>query len=157
MATSSIPAAIDYLVATVAALPACADPVVVSDGWPTQRADVGVTIGITPDDDATNDEPFHAELGAQAQWELYTIPCIAWAYVGGTSMKAARDAVFAVVDAIDTLLRTTTGRTLGGALHSGTAILTNVRIEQTGEAAEAGEGRACKVFFGIACKSRSAA
>lgn len=157
MATSSIPAAVDYLYETLRARAPFAAPVVVSDGWAAERADRGLVIGVTPDDDETDDEVFHAEIGAQTQWEQYRIPCILWAYAGGTSMKAARDAAFVLLNDVDTLLRTTTGRTLGGALNSGTAILANVRIAQTGTAGEAGDGRACTVRFDVLCKSRSAA
>jgi hypothetical protein len=157
VATSSIPGAIDYLYATVAALPQCAAPVVVSDGWPDLDGDVGVVIGLTPDDATTDDEVTHGQLGAQTQWETYAIPCVIWARVGGTSMKAARDQAFSILDAIDSHLRTPTGRTLGGVLHSGTAYAGNVVIHQTGDAAQAGEGRTCEIRFDIVCKSRSTA
>jgi hypothetical protein len=154
---SSIPAAITWLVAQVAALSECAAPVVVSDGIPVERADQCVVIGIAPDDDETGLEPIHAELGTQTQWEIYTIPCVLWARVGGTDMAAARTAAFTLLDAIDSLVRTTTGRTLGGALRSGSAILTPVRISQTDTASEAGDGRVCEIRFGVRCKSRSSA
>jgi len=159
VATSSIPAAIDYLYATVSALPECAPPVVVCDGWPDQRADVGVVIGVTPEDPTTEDDVTHAQLGAQTQWEEYGIPCIIWARAvgGGRPMKTARDAAFTILDALDSHLRTPTGRTLGGALRSGTAIAANVRIQQTGSAEQAGEGRVCEIHFSVMCRSRSEA
>lgn len=159
MATSSIPAAIDYLFTTISALPACAAPVVVCDGWPDQRADTGVVVGVTPEDPATEDAVTHGQLGAQTQWEEYTIPCVIWARkVGGVRpMKAARDAAFVILNAIDSHLRTPIGRALGGALNSGSAMATNVLIHQTGTAQEAGDGRVCEIHFDIVCKSRSAA
>jgi hypothetical protein len=160
VATSSIPGAIDYLYATVAALPQCAAPVVVSDGWPDLDGDVGVVIGLTPDDATTDDEVTHGQLGAQTQWETYSIPCVIWARaVGGARpMKTARDQAFAILNAIDSHLRIpTTGRTLGGVLQSGTAYAGNVTIRQTGDAAQAGEGRTCEIRFDVLCKSRSTA
>lgn len=158
MATSAIPAAIDYLVATVTGLPECAAPVRVFDGWPDARAETAVVIGVTPEDPATDDRVTHGQLGAQTQWEDFTIPCIIWAHrAGGGAMKTARDAAFAILNAVDTHLRTATGRTLGGALKSGTAIATNVAVRQTDSAEDAGEGRACEIHFDVECRSRSAA
>lgn len=155
MVTSSIPGGIDWLVTNITALPECAAPVGVFDGWPG-RADTGVVIGITPEDDETDVEPMHAELGAQKEWEEYVIPCVLWAYVGGgpEAMKTARDAAFVVFDAIQTLIRTTTGRTLGDNLHSGVAAVRSWRIKQTGDAEEAGTGRTCTIRFNILCKNR---
>lgn len=158
MATSSIPSAIDYLVTTIGALSAFADPVVVADGWPAERGDRGITIGISPEDDTTENDQIHAELGAQSEWEQYAIPCLIWSRAaGGVAMKTARDAAFVLLDAIDTHMRTTAGRTLGGALRSGSGKVANVRVAQTSDAGEAGEGRVCRIRFDIACKSRSTA
>lgn len=155
MTTSSIPAAIDYLVTTITGLPACAAPVIVEDGWPTRSSPQGVGIGVIPGDDTTEDEVTHAQLGAQMEFEEYEIPCIVWAHVGGASAKTARDAAFAIFDAIVTMVRVNpAGRTLGGALHSGSAMLHRVRVEQTGDAAAAGEGRMCVIKFSIGCKNR---
>ncbi len=156
MATSAIPAAIDYLVATATALPECAAPVRVFDGWPDARADVALVIGVTPEDSATEDSVNHGNLGAQAQWEDFTVPCIIWCRrVGGGAMKQARDGAFVILNALDTHLRT--HRDLGGALRSGTAIATNVVIRQTDTAEEAGDGRVCEIHFDVLCRSRSAA
>ena len=156
MATSSIPAAIDYLVSTVTALPACAAPVRVFDGWPDARADRAIVIGVTPEDPSTDDQVTHGQLGAQTQWEEYTIPCIIWARrVGADAMKQARLDAFALLDAVDTHLRT--HRDLGGALKSGTAIAANVVVRQTATSEEAAEGRVCEISFDVLCRSRSAA
>ena len=158
MATSTITAAIDYLVATVKALPAAASPVVVSDGWSDQRGDTGVVIGITPEDPDTRGVKSWAELGARAQWEEYSIPCIIWARrAGAGAMKQARDAAFVLFNAIDTALRTGDGPTLGGVLQSASALLSNPVMGQTNSAEEAGEGRICEIYFEVQCRSRSAA
>lgn len=152
MATSSIPAAIDYLVSTIRQLPECAEPVIVEDGWPTRSAPKGVAIGVIPGDDTTDDEVAHAQLGAQMEWEQYEIPGIVWAHVGGSDAKPARDQAFAIFNAIITKIRQ--DRTLGGALHSGAAVVHNVRIPQTGNATEAGDGRMCEIHFSVGCKNR---
>lgn len=158
MATSTIPAAIDYLVTTVKALPAAAAPVIVSDGWSDQRGETGVVIGITPEDPDTRGVKSWAELGARAQWEEYSVPCVIWARrVGLDAMKQARDAAFALFDAIDTALRTPTGVTLGGVLKSSTALVSDPVMTQTNTAEEAGEGRICQIYFEVACRSRSTA
>lgn len=158
MATSSIPAAIDYLVATAKTLPECALPVRVFDGWPDAHAEKAIVIGVTPDDAATEDQVTHGQLGAQTQWEEYSIPCIIWARrVGEDAMRLARLDAFAILDAVDTHLRTQSGRTLGGALTSGSAIATSVVVRQTATALEAGEGRVCEIHFDVQCRSRSAA
>ena len=158
MATSAVPAAMDYLVATVTALPAAAAPVVVSDGWSTQRGDTGIVLGIAPENPDTRVVKSWAELGARAQWEEFAIPNLIWARrVGADAMKQARDAAFALFDAIDTQLRTPTGATLGGALKSSTALVTNPVVLPTSDAEEAGEGRICQIYFEVVCRSRSTA
>lgn len=158
MTTSSAPAAIDWLVAQAGALPAYAAPVVVCDGWPDKRGDRVLVVGITPDDDETDNTSAHAQLGAQMEWETYDIPCVLWAWVGGgtesAAMKTARDAAFAMFDALATVLRTASGRTLGGALNSGAAQISSWRMRQTADAAEAGSGRNCEIRFVITCKNR---
>lgn len=161
MATSSIPAAIDYLVTTarsLAVVTAANPPVPVFDGWPEGRADRAMVVGITPEDPNTDNAVSHAQLGAQTQWEEFTVPCIIWARrVGGDAMKQARLDAFALFDALDTHLRTPAGRTLGGALRSGTALAGNVVVSQTATAEEAAEGRVCEIRFDVLCRSRSAA
>lgn len=155
MATSSIPAAIDYLVTAIRSLPECAEPVIVEDGWPTRRAAKGVGVGVIPGDGVTDDEVAHAQLGAQMEFEQYTIPCLVWAHAGGASAKTARDQAFVIFNAIATKIRENpVGRTLGGALNSGAAVIQNVRVEQTATAQEAGEGRVCEIRFNVQAKNR---
>lgn len=158
MATSVIPGAVDYLVAAVSALPAAAEPVRVFDGWPDAGAESGVVIGLTPDDSDTEGGKSWAELGARAQWEEFSVPCIVWARrAGDQAMKQARDAAFALYDAIDTALRTPAGVTLGGVLKSGTALVSDPVLRQTDDAEQAGEGRVAEIHFSVVCRSRSAA
>lgn len=151
--TSSIPSATDWLVTNITALTACAKPVEVSDGWPTVRADKGVAIGITPDDDETGAESVISQLGANMETETYLIPCIVWARAAGENAnKTARDAAFTIINAILTLIRG--DRTLGGALHSGYAIVPAFSVIPTGDADAAGDGRWCEVRFMIRCTNR---
>lgn len=153
---SSIPAAVDYLVAQVTALPECALPVVVYDGWPLRDADVAVAIGVVPEGEDIDVEVVHAQLGANLEYETPVVPCIVWARkVAGDPTKAtkqARDAAFAIYDAIVAKVRA--DRTLGGAVRSGAAIVTGLRMDQTSDAPEAGEGRTCELRFHVAWKNR---
>jgi hypothetical protein len=155
MATSSIPAAIDWLVTNARQLAALAAPAAVYDGWPDGRADTALVVGVTPDDAETGNSPVWAQVGAQTTWEQVAIPCVIWAYAGGSSMQAARNAAFGVMNALDGMLRT--DPTLGGAVRSGAALLTNVRVMQTGDASEAGDGRTCEIRCEVVYKSRSTA
>ncbi|MFE9192057.1 hypothetical protein ACFYL6_20875 [Micromonospora sp. NPDC007208] len=158
MATSTIPGAVDYLFTTAQALPPVTSAVVVSDGWSDRKGATGIVVGITPEDPETRGTKSHGELGARAQWEEYAVPCIIWAYrAGDRAMKQARDAAFELFDAFDTALRTPQGATLGGVLKSGTALVSDPVMEQTGSAEEAGEGRTCQIYFEVSCRSRSAA
>lgn len=153
--TSSIPAAIDYLVSTVRALPECAPPVSVHDGFPAGTGNPAVAIGVVPNEDGvTARESVHAQLGAQAEYETFSIPVAIESWIGGgeEAMKPARDAAFTIFNAINTAVRA--DRTLGGVLHGGAAILTSTRVDQTVTADAAGEGRSCSVMFLVQCKNR---
>lgn len=58
----------------------------------------------------------------------------------------------ALLDAVVTRVRD--DRTLGGALHSGAAIVTTVQVRQTNTAPEAGDGRVCEITFVVRCNNR---
>lgn len=155
MATSSIPAAIDYLVAQARLLPECADPVTVHDGYPAGPGERYVAIGVVPHEDGdTEDDVVHGQLGAQMERETYVIPCEFVAWVGGAeeAAKTARDQAFAMFNAFVTRVRQ--DRTLGLALHSGAALVTGVRVEQTVMPQVAGLGRGCAIRCGVRCDNR---
>lgn len=155
MATSSINTAIDYLVQQIRALPECAAPCSVHDGFPAGTGNPAVAIGVVPHEDGnTAAEVVHAQLGAQMEWETYNIPCVVSSWVGGgeDAMKPARDAAFTVYNAIVTLVRA--DRTLGSLLRGGAAIVTQTRVDQTVTADQAGEGRSCAIAFLVQCKNR---
>jgi hypothetical protein len=155
VATSSIPAAIDYLVAQTRLLPECAAPVTVHDGWPVGTGNSAVAIGVVPHvDGSTPDEVVHGQLGAQMEREYYDIPCVISTWVGGgeEAVKASRDQAFTIYNAIISKVRQ--DRTLGGALHSGWAIVTGMHMDQTVTPQEAGEGRTCSISFVVRCENR---
>ncbi|MFG1776616.1 hypothetical protein ACGFIG_09325 [Micromonospora sp. NPDC049048] len=154
MATSSIPAAVDYLVTKARALPGLTRDAV-SDGFPVTGADPAMAIGVIPFDDGdTPNEVVHAQLGAQMERETYEIPCEIAASAGGgeEAAKVARDKAFAIYNAFVTEVRR--DRTLGGALHSGHALVTRMRMEQTATPEEAGKGRVCSIKFVVRCENR---
>jgi hypothetical protein len=154
MATSSIPAAVDYLVAAARALPGLTTDAV-SDGFPTSSTNPAFAIGVVPFDEGdTPNEVVHAQLGAQMEREYYDIPCEIAAGVGGgeEAAKTARDQAFAIYDAFVTKVRQ--DRTLGNALHSGAALVTRMRMDQTATPEEAGNGRVCSIKFVVRCENR---
>lgn len=155
MATSSIPAAIDYLVAAARALPEFAAPVTVHDGFPAGAGNPALAIGVVPHEDGdTPNDVVHAQLGALMEREFYDIPCEIAAWVGGgeEATKTARDQAFTLFNAFTTKVRQ--DRTLGNALHSGAALVTGVRVDQTAEPTQAGEGRTCSIKFVVRCENR---
>ncbi|WP_319460086.1 hypothetical protein [Micromonospora sp. RTP1Z1] len=159
MATSSIPAAVDYLVATARALTGLPQPLaealVVSDGFPAGAGATAFAVGIIPYDDGdTPNEVVHGQLGAQMEREFYEVPCEIGVLVGGgeEATKAARDQAFAIYNAFVTAVRA--DRTLGGALHSGAGLVTRMRMEQTATPEEAGKGRICSIKFVVRCENR---
>lgn len=155
MAISSVPAAVDYLVAAARALPGMPETLQVSDGFPAGNGNPAFAIGVVPwDDGDTPNEVVHAQLGAQMERETYEIPCEIAAGVGGgeEAAKTARDQAFAIFNAFVTQIRR--DRTLGGALHSGAALVTRVRMDQTAEPGEAGTGRICSIKFVVRCDNR---
>ncbi|MFE7868845.1 hypothetical protein ACFUYE_00635 [Micromonospora humida] len=154
MVASSIPEAVDYLVAAARTLPGLAADAV-SDGFPVGTANPAFAVGIIPFDDGdTSNEVVHAQLGAQMEREFYEVPCEIAAGGGGgeEAAKAARDAAFGIFNAFVTKIRQ--DRTLGGALHSGAALVTGIRMEQTATPEEAGQGRVCSIKFVVRCENR---
>lgn len=155
MAGTSLGRAIDYLVTSVTALPECAAPVVVSDGYPTRRANLMVVIGVTNEDGTSEVESDWAGLGANHEDEDFRIPCLIESYLGGADavVKPARDAAITILDAINAKVRT--DRSLGGALTSpGAAALRDVRLVQTSAPEEAGDGRYARFYFNVRCTAR---
>lgn len=119
MATSTVPAAIDNLIALIEALPAVTgDPdVLVADGYPgPENPDKIITIGGTVEPTA-EDEQRPAQLGAQRRREDYKIQGVVSVYGGrGSQQKATRDEAYALFGAIETMLREQPGATLNATV-----------------------------------------
>lgn len=159
MATSRVPDVIDYLVtlftgdATLGAA-AAPDTVAVYDGprieqSPSQR---NLYVGLTdPDGDepiAANSEQEWAALGKQAITENLTIHCCAEAWSGETDVRTLRLAAYAIVHAVETLIRA--DPMLGGLVLFCEPVSggTELRQEQTTQ------GVLVKVLFHIDAKAR---
>lgn len=150
---SSIPAALNYLVAAVRALEAAQPPVVVSDGWPAARGDTMVAIGITPEDDDSGVTVSYAQLSRE-EHEDVELPCIvAVRRTGAGAASAARVAAFGLLDAIRGLVQA--DRRLGGAVTTGLpARVAAYQMSQTADAQKAGEGRWCEIRFTVTWQHR---
>ncbi len=138
--TSSIAAAIDYLVTAVTTAMPNAN---VFDGPPTSDTqltfDDRVWIGYSPLDPQTpaaaGDQDFHG-LGALRRDEDYAIVCAVEHWTGETAMQPIRDGAFALLAAVETLIRGIGGNpgdtTLGGnVLWSGIGGALEVSQAQT--------------------------
>lgn len=106
MATSTIPATIDGLVAALQARPDLAGAVV-HDGMPMSDDGVDYIAVGWSDEDATavdaQQEP--ATLGNLRRSETYNIKCQVCAWTGDTTMASARDAAFALFAVVEDTLR----------------------------------------------------
>src|SRR5688572_11689051 len=103
--------AIDYLYEQISALPECARPVLVSDGFPIANADLRVDIGVSNEDNTSEVNTEWAGLGAQREDETFEIPCLIEAYTGGAVAATPRRSAVVVLDAINSLVRS--DRSLG--------------------------------------------
>jgi hypothetical protein len=155
MAHTTVPAAIDYLVAQIAALPECASPVRVFDGYPDTETQTYVIIGgrgqaVTADSSET-----WASLGRQAKYETYRVFGEIYSADGGTAQKPSRDRVYTILNAISDMLRA--DYTLGGLVGRGAgpapAELAQVGLEQTSEETAA-SGRDALLSFYIDIHTR---
>ena len=151
---TKVGAAMDYLVTTVTELPECAAPVVVSDGYTSRRSDTIVWLGVTNEDGSSEVDVEWAGLGASREDESFDIPCLVEAYRGGgdEAVKPARDAAVTILDAINAAVRA--DRSLGGALTTGAAALRAIRLVQTADPEEAGDGRYARIYFAVRCTNR---
>jgi hypothetical protein len=150
---SSIPAALDYLVAAVRDLPEAGPPVAVSDGWPVQRSDDEIVIGIDTDDGNSQVGADYAQLSRMEEEEV-AVPCVVAVRRGGSdAASAARTAAFGLLDAVRGLVAS--DRTLGGAVRQGLpARVAGWTMAQTSDAQQAGEGRVCQITFTLTWRHR---
>ncbi|MBP2325329.1 hypothetical protein JOF56_005714 [Kibdelosporangium banguiense] len=158
MDVSRIPAAIDGLLAlcTTAAKPGGPlHRVHVYDGPPvTDLADHRMLfIGDTPDNlESVAGTQTFADLGAGQRAETFAITCTAVARSGDTTMKARRDSAYAIMAAVERLLRPGepgADITLGGAVlwaHvSGDIALSQLQYAK---------GSLAKLTFAVTCRAR---
>ena len=114
-----------------------------------------VWIGVSSEDGRSEVESDWAGIGAQREDEAFDIPCLIECYVGGSdpAVKPARDRALTILNAINAAIRT--DRSLAGALSSpGWAAVRKVRLAQTADVIEAGDGRYARVFFAVTCIAR---
>jgi len=145
MATSKVPAVIDYLVTTFTAattLGAATPPVAVYDGpLVTQEpAQLLLFVGIDdPDSDeaptSASSEQSWASLGKQAKNEQVTVFCTAESWGGDTDVKAIRTTAYGIVAAVEDLLRADV--MLGGLFQFGQVTGLTLRQNQTTQGAVA--------------------
>jgi hypothetical protein len=115
VATSKLPAILDYLTATFTAastLGAATPPVAVYDGPVITQAPDQLILWVGMDDPDSDEAPTSAfseqtwaGLGAQAKDEQFTVNCVAEAWGGETDIAAIRTAAFAIVAAVENLVR----------------------------------------------------
>ncbi|MGH3679090.1 MAG: hypothetical protein ACRDT2_02005 [Natronosporangium sp.] len=150
MTGSSVPAAMSYLHEQIKLLPACAAPVVVNLGFPAQRAETWVSIGVEPDDDETETELIRADLGANSDRENPVVPCVIrvrsrLSDPNAATAQAVEDA-FTIFDAVAAFVRK--DQQLGGNV-TGDARIPEYRMRLTNTQGQAGEGRVCRIYFTI--------
>lgn len=156
--TSSIPAAIDYLVTAITT--ALGTTAHVFDGPPfsdtTLALDDRVWIGYSPLNPdlpaATGDQDF-GPLGARSRNEEYAIVCALEHWSGSTAVQPLRAGAFALLRQIEILLRGTGGNpgdcTLAGAvLFAG--ISGGIEVHQ----GQTANGASVLIQFHITCRAR---
>lgn len=139
---SSIPAAVDKLVATLTTR--LGANVQVVDGPPVVALDnVGVAVGYTPDDISVSSQEEGAGLDSDV--ETYDINCLAWVRSGDGKLKPVRDRVFALLAQVDQSLAE--DRRLGGAVvHARIRVLD---MDQT----QKPDGTWAVASFAVTCKA----
>ncbi|MDH6111919.1 hypothetical protein P3T36_006898 [Kitasatospora sp. MAP12-15] len=158
MSTSSIGAAVDYLV--TACTTALGTTAHVFDGPPvgdTQlQLDDRIWIGYSPVSPdlpaATGDQQF-AALGARSREETVAIVCAVEHFSGTTAMRLLRDGAFALLATVETLLRGTGGNpgdcTLGGAVLFA-QLSGGIEVHQ----AQTPAGASVLIQFHVQCRAR---
>lgn len=158
MGTSRIPAAIDWLVATFTAAPTLgkADPpVLVLDG-PTPEVNAAAPrllwVGVDDVDadyaptGATSTQTWRG-LGRMHKDEQLSIPCVARAYTGESSLAVARGDAFGILAAAEDIVRAHAD--LGGTVLVTLQGITGVRLRQ----APLTNGAVAEVAFVIDAKA----
>lgn len=116
----------------------------VSDGWPAQRADAMVVLGLNPDQDSSGIAWAYSSLGGE-ETEQVVMPCVIVVHrAGPEAAPTARRDAFAILDDIRALVAA--DRRFGGAIDAGTtARITRAVMAPTARAKQAGQGRVVEV------------
>lgn len=161
MANSSMPAVIDYLIATFKALPICNNPSVpvsVFDGFPGPNIpDNFIAVGGGSAPTLAGPESW-AAIGALSRDENYLVEIAIAAYVGGSSdttgadhsnaQKAARDTAFSIYNAVDGALRGTLAKVTLSSKINIAAEITDISVEQSDvNDPQVLKGRRCTIVF----------
>ncbi len=158
MATSRIPAAIDWLVTTFRDAPTLgqATPAVdVYDGPEARYGESNLILWVGLDDPDADDAPIAAtsdqtwaSLGAQRKDEQFSVYCVALAWSGDTDVRAARIGAYGIVSAVEDIVRANAN--LGGTILVTLHGVTGMTARQiNGE-----RGAGCQIQFRIDCKAR---
>ncbi len=160
MGTSLVPSVIDALVAAFkasATLGQATPPVAIYDGPELTKASSKLHLWVGIDDpdgqglasSAESNQSFPG-LGTRQRDELGLIYCAAEAWSGSTAVKSGRDSAYAIVHAIETILRT--DATLAGALTTvaGWGEIDAIQLRQ----GQAEQGFVARVSFTIKYKAR---
>lgn len=158
MAGSAIPAALDGLLALCCgqAVPGGAlASVVVFDGPPLGEPgdQLMLFVGDTPEDEqsVTAQQAF-AQLGGSARDERLSMYCTAVSRSGGTDMRAERERVFAILRAVEDLLRPGlpgADPTLGGAV-----LYSQIAVDLVLSQFRDGNGALAKLGFTVDARAR---
>lgn len=153
MATSSVPAVVDYLIAQANVVAAAqTTKTIVSDGYLAGEAAQWFAVGVTDKDDTVDVRLKFGALGAKSSSEEFDIRCAIYA-AGGSSQKTYRDAVYAIFNAFITVILAdpSLGGTLGPSAGAGVASINAERLQQTRKPNEASQGREARLYFDVHC------
>lgn len=156
--TSRVPAVVDYLVTAFTAastLGAASPPVAVYDGPVTTRAPEQLLLWVGLDDPDSDGMATGAE--STQEWvgqggihrnEYITVHCAAESWSGGTGIRAERLAAFAIVAAVEDLLRR--DASLGGLVLFVDPGVTDLELSQNNTP----DGAIARVAFKVTAKAR---
>lgn len=158
MTTSRVPALIDWLVnafQNAAALGQAAVPVLVFDGPVVTAAPAQLALYVGVDDvftdaaptSATADQALMPGLSAQRRQETVTVQCCAVAWAGTDDARTVRTQAFAILAAVEDLVRTDTTY-FGGNAGLADPGVSGIALQQS-----TAEGSTAQVSFGITFRS----
>jgi hypothetical protein len=144
---------VDYLVGMIRALPVCAAPVQVSDGWPgTFQAQTLVCVGGGPEDSEQSTSRTWLGVGSsRTREETFQVLVYIRAWTGGTTQKTSRDKAVSIYKAVEAALLA--DMRLGALLFTYPAEIGDMDISQT-KADTAQVGRLTEIRFTVNVRNR---